>query len=141
MSSDRATFAAAVTCIDGRVHPPLARWVRERYGVDHVDLLTQPGPDLALCCAADGEVAHLRDHLGVSARAHRPGVLVVAGHADCAANPVPEAEHRRHLRRALDRARAWAPDGMPVVAVWVDRDGTVAEVAGTADPGAGAESR
>jgi hypothetical protein len=131
VSSDAPTFAAAVTCIDGRVHPPLIRWVRDRFGVDHVDLLTQPGPDLALCCGDDDAVARLRDHLGVSTRAHRPGALVVAGHADCAANPVPEAEHRRHLHLALQRARAWVPAGMPVVGVWVDGDGHVAEV----DPG------
>lgn len=128
VSSDHPTFAAAVTCIDGRVHPTLTRWVRDRFGVDHVDLLTQPGPDLALCCGDEGAVARLRDHLGVSTRAHHPGALVVAGHADCAANPVSEAEHRRHLRRALRRAQAWVPPEMPVVGVWVDLDGRVAEV-------------
>ena len=31
MSSDRPTFAAAVTCIDGRVHEPVIAWVRERF--------------------------------------------------------------------------------------------------------------
>lgn len=135
MSSDAPTFATAVTCIDGRVHPPLTEWARHRFGVDHVDLLTQPGPDLALCCGDDAAVAQLREHLGVSTRAHRPGALVVAGHADCAANPVSEAEHRRHLHLALVRARAWVPPGMPVVGVWVDQDGRVTEIDTAAGPG------
>lgn len=132
MSSDGATFAAAVTCIDGRVHEPVVAWARRRFGVAYVDLLTEPGPDLALCCGDEAALAHLRTHLGVSSRAHRPGALVIAGHADCAANPVSDDEHRDHVRRALARARRWAPPGMPVVGVWVDDQGRVEEIAETA---------
>jgi hypothetical protein len=129
MSSERPTFAAAVTCIDGRTHEPVTAWMRERFGVEYVDLLTQPGPDLALCCAAEETLVHLRDSLAVSADAHRSAVLVIAGHADCAANPVSEAQHRSHVRRATSRALAWAPPGMRVVGVWVDAEGLVEEVA------------
>jgi hypothetical protein len=135
MSSDRPTFAAAVTCIDGRVHEPVTAWVRERFGVTYVDLVTQPGPDLALCCAAEARIQHLRESLGVSAEAHRSGALVIAGHADCAANPVSEEQHRDHLRRALNRALTWAPPGMVVVGVWVDDEGRVSEVDASPVPG------
>lgn len=128
MSSDRPTFAAAVTCIDGRTHEPVTAWARERFGVEYVDLVTQPGPDLALCCATEAQIAHLRENLGVSAEAHHSGALVIAGHADCAANPVSEAQHRDHLRRALSRALSWAPPDMVVVGVWVDPDGQVEEI-------------
>lgn len=136
MSSDQPgqpTFAAAVTCIDGRVHEPVIAWVRSRFGVSYVDLLTQPGPDLALCCAAEAQIGHLREHLGVSTDAHSSRALVIAGHADCAANPVSEEQHRDHLRRALTRARAWAPPEMTVVGVWVDGEGHVDEVDAAAD--------
>lgn len=138
MSSDRSdqpTFAAAVTCIDGRVHEPIIAWARERFGVEYVDLVTQPGPDLALCCDTEARIGHLRESLGVSAQAHRSGALVIAGHADCAANPVSEEQHRDHLRRALSRALAWAPPGMVVVGVWVDDEGRVTEVDASPVPG------
>ncbi len=135
MSSDRPTFAAAVTCIDGRVHEPVTAWARERFGVEFVDLVTQPGPDLALCCDTEARIGHLRESLGVSAEAHRSGALVIAGHADCAANPVSEAQHRDHLRRALSRALTWAPPDMVVVGVWVDDEGRVTEVDASPVPG------
>ena len=135
MPSDEHRFATAVSCIDGRVHEPLVRWVRERLGVDHVDLLTQPGPDLALCCADDLNVEHLRRHLGVSVDAHQTRALVIAGHADCAANPVSDEEHRDHVRRAVRRARAWAPAALPVLGVWVDADGRVEEIVTDPSPG------
>ena len=134
MSSDGAGFAAAVRCIDERVHQPLTAWVTARFGVEFVDLLTQPGPDVALCCAADDELAHLRRHRGISVEAYRSGALVIAGHDDCAANPVSASEHRDHLRPALVRARAWAPPGLQVVAAWVDRAGRVEEINGTPPP-------
>lgn len=126
-SSERASFAAAVTCIDGRVHEPVVGWVRSRFDVEFVDLLTQAGPDLALCSHGDDEVGHVRRQLGVSTGAHAPRVLVVAGHADCAANPASGSEHRRQVCCALSRAREWAP-GLPVVGVWVDADGRVEQL-------------
>ncbi|MEX2621008.1 MAG: carbonic anhydrase [Egibacteraceae bacterium] len=43
-----ATFATAITCIHGRVHAPVTEWIRQRFGVDHVDLITAPGAD-AVC--------------------------------------------------------------------------------------------
>ena len=70
-----------------------------------------------------------------AAEAHRSSALVIAGHADCAANPVSEEQHRDHLRRALSRALAWAPPDMVVVGVWVDHDGRVTEVDASPVPG------
>lgn len=128
MSSDTRRFATAVTCIDGRVHGPLVEWVKARIGVEFVDLLTQPGPDLALCCKTDVDIAHLRGHFGISTEAHHPRALVIAGHADCAANPVSDDEHRDQVRRAVRRVSGWAPAGLPVRGAWVDADGRVEEV-------------
>jgi orotidine-5'-phosphate decarboxylase len=121
-----ATFATAIACIDGRVHEPLVRWMRRRFGVDHVDLVTEPGADLV--CAhgpADG-LAALVDRVAVSARAHASRVLVITGHEDCAAHPVDEAAHRADIARAVARLRAEVGD-LAVVGVWVGAD-AVAEI-------------
>jgi hypothetical protein len=131
LSSDARGFATAVTCIDGRVHGPLVDWVKARFDAEFVDLLTQPGADLALCCEEDVDVDHLRAHLAISVAAHHPGALVITGHADCAANPVSDDEHRAQVRRAVRRAGRWAPAGLPVIGAWVDADGRVEEVGGT----------
>jgi hypothetical protein len=119
-----ATFATAVTCIDGRVHAPLANWVRGRFGVDHVDLVTEPGADLVCAEDPDARIATILERVEVSTRAHASTTLVIAGHAGCAANPVDEAGHRAHIRRAVQRLRA-RTDGLAVLGAWVDADGTV----------------
>ena len=38
-------FATSVSCIDGRIQIPLAKWIKENYSVDYVDTITEPGVD------------------------------------------------------------------------------------------------
>ena len=127
MGSDAETFAAAVTCIDGRTHGPLTDWVRERFGVDHVDLITRPGVDATLSDCSGGLCEGIREHLAVSATAHASRVVAIAGHDDCAGNPVPADEHRRQIAEAVGQVRGWEL-GMDVIGVWIERDGTVTQI-------------
>jgi hypothetical protein len=130
------TFAVAVSCIDGRVHEPLLAWVRAHSGADHVDLVTEPGPDAALADCPTGACDAIRARLSVSLRAHAPNAVVIAGHDDCAANPVDPATHRLHIAAAVHEVRSWDP-AIPVTGVWVGADGTVEEVAADPDGAAG----
>ena len=36
-------FATSISCIDGRIQLPLAKWIKENYSVDYVDAITEPG--------------------------------------------------------------------------------------------------
>jgi hypothetical protein len=125
-------FAAAVTCIDGRTHEPLTRWVREQLGVDHVDLITRPGVDAALSDCSSGLCDGIREHLAVSARAHASRAVAIAGHDDCAGNPVPAEEHRRQIAEAVEQVRGWGL-GLEVIGVWIEVDGTVTPIAASSD--------
>ncbi len=120
-------FAAAVTCIDGRTHEPLIRWVRQQLGVDHVDLITRPGVDAALSDCSSGLCDGIREHLAVSATAHSSWAVAIAGHDDCAGNPVPADEHRRQIAEAVEQVRAWGL-GLEVIGVWIEVDGTVTPI-------------
>lgn len=120
-------FAVAVTCIDGRAHDPLVRWAREHLGVDYVDLVTQPGADAALSECPLDVCSAIRDKLDVSVNAHASRAVVIAGHDDCAANPVSPAVHRRQILDAVRQVEAWALD-LTVVGIWIDRNGDVTTV-------------
>ncbi len=123
-----ATFAVAITCIDGRTHEALVTWARTQLGVDYVDLVTQPGADVQLSACPQLMCEGIRDRLDVSLGAHAPRAVVIAGHDDCAANPVPPDEHRRQISDAVDRVDGWRP-GVPVTGVWIDDTGLVSVVA------------
>ena len=115
------TFASAITCIDGRVLPPLIDFARDRYDVDAVDVVTEPGVDATVPDLVDD----LTRRLAPSIDKHGSHDVVLAGHEDCAGNPVDEATHRQHLARsAAALSTALGPE-VDVLAVYVHLDGTV----------------
>jgi carbonic anhydrase len=128
-----ATFASAITCIDGRVHAPLAEWIRQRFAVHHVDLITDPGADAA-CARSDSlDLDRILARVTVSTTAHASTTLVIAGHADCAANPADDATHHRDIAAAVERIRGLT-DGLTVGGAWVDARGRVTSVADRMSP-------
>jgi carbonic anhydrase len=119
------TFAAAVGCIDGRIHPALNRYVAERHGVDAVDLVTEPGVDGALASGDEETLAGVLRRLDPSCDAHACRVIVIAGHEDCAAMPGDLDTHRRAVARATERLRSAVDDRFLVEGVVVHLDGNV----------------
>lgn len=116
-------FAVMLTCIDGRVHQPLTEWIRSRYGVDYADVVTEPGIDAVLAAGSDHVRQALLDKICVSRLAHHSGWLVVAGHHDCAANPVDRATHELQTTAAVEFLRSALPR-LDVVGVYVDENWT-----------------
>ena len=49
-------FACAINCMDGRVQDAVKNYMKENYGVDYVDLVTEPGPNKILAENADETV-------------------------------------------------------------------------------------
>lgn len=124
---EQAAFAVALTCIDGRVQEPLAAWVRTRFGVRYVDVVTEPGMDVVLARGPQAEQDALLAKADVSRRAHGSVTLVVAGHADCAGNPVPDDQHVQDVAAAVRRVQAALPD-LAVAGAFVDAAGGVQAV-------------
>jgi hypothetical protein len=52
------SFVTALNCIDGRVQEPVIRFLREKYKIDFVDMITEPGMDKIL---AKGEKSFLNE--------------------------------------------------------------------------------
>jgi hypothetical protein len=115
-------YATIVSCIDGRVQRPLDEWVRGQLDVEYVDTITEPGPDRMLTDAAEPAVDALLAKVAVSRAAHGSRILVLAGHSDCAGNPVPDDVHRRQLRAAVARLARRLP-GTRILGVHAGRCG------------------
>lgn len=127
------TFAAVISCVDGRVQPPLSQWMRARSGVEYIDTITVPGPDLVLTRGVADVVAGLRQSLVISVTAHGTSVVAVAGHTDCAAFPATADEHRQAISRAVQVVASW---GLPVhiVGLWLNTQWQVEMVADVPAP-------
>ncbi len=42
------SFCTAINCMDGRVQTSVSDFLKDRFGTDYVDVITEPGPDLIL---------------------------------------------------------------------------------------------
>jgi hypothetical protein len=115
----RATFGTAINCIDGRVQQPVAAWLRDRFGFEYVDTITEPGADALVATRPDLAHSVVRPKVLLSVERHASPVVAITAHHDCLANPVSEEEHRDHLLRAASTLRSWSL-GVKIIALWVN---------------------
>lgn len=114
-------FGTAINCIDGRVQLPLINWMKEQYHLDYVDSVTEAGPDKIM--AEQGpEVASIKARVNISVKAHGSKILIIAGHYDCAANPVDEAVHREQIKSGIRTAASWNLPLENIIGVWINKD-------------------
>ncbi len=120
------TFATCLNCIDGRTHLPLINWVKEKYSVEFVDLITEPGIiELLACGFADN--AALINKIRISLEKHQSKVLIAAGHYDCAGCSKSSPEHKKDIEKAVEKIRQLFPE-VPVCGVWINEHWAVEEM-------------
>ena len=110
-------FATSVSCIDGRIQIPLAKWIKENYSVDYVDAITEPGVDKNV--TKDSIVESIKTKARISIHAHKSELIVFSGHYNCAANPVSDEEHIEFIKKGVEEISSWNL-GVKVVGVYVD---------------------
>jgi hypothetical protein len=99
-------FGVALACIDGRITGLVSGRLRQDWGVDHVDLVTTPGPETALARSADD---HLWNAVQVSLDRHGARQAAVVAHTGCAANVVTDVVRLQQLGEAVTAARTRLP--------------------------------
>ena len=87
--------------------------------VQYVDLVTQPGPDALFAQDASAAQQLVLPRVQLSVEAHASSVVAIAGHFDCAANPVDEAAHRKQLLQAVTLLQSWRL-GVKLMALWIN---------------------
>ena len=116
----RDTFATAINCMDGRVQLPVIEWMRQEYGVDYVDAITEPGPIKILAKNEDAATMEsIRRRLDISVHKHGSRNVAVVAHYDCGGNPADKDTQLKQLASALEVVRDWNYD-VTLVDVWVD---------------------
>ncbi|MCF6139430.1 hypothetical protein L2716_17015 [Alkalihalobacillus berkeleyi] len=94
-------------------------WLRKHYGLDYVDLITEPGMDRVLSQGKKSELKRLKGKVNISIDAHDSQLVAVVGHYDCAANPVSKFKHIHDIKQGINVVQS---RGLPVrvVGLWVD---------------------
>jgi len=93
-----SSFCTVVNCMDGRVQLPVIRYLQRRFNVNHVDTITEPGPNLILANQDDkAGVQSILRRVQISVKKHESVGIALVGHHDCAGNPTQEEEQRKHI--------------------------------------------
>ena len=113
----KGKFATSVSCIDGRIQFPLAKWIKENYSVDYVDAITEPGVDKKI--VANSDLESIKSKVGISINAHQSELIVISGHHDCAGNPVSDEEHIAQIKKGVEIISSWNLS-VKIIGVWID---------------------
>ena len=99
-SMDHGIFATAINCMDGRTQGSIINYIREKYKVDYVDMITEPSPIRVLAENEDKlTLESIKRRVEISTGKHGSEHIAIVGHHDCAGNPV---EKEIQLKQILD---------------------------------------
>ena len=116
------TCACAINCMDGRAQDAVKDYIKEHYGVQYVDMVTEAGPDKILAEKTDQPVVeNIKKRVGISIHHHHSKLIFIVGHAGCAGNPVSKEEHLAQLREDKKTIESFG-FGVEVVLLWVDEN-------------------
>ena len=126
-----AHFCTVVNCMDGRIQLPVIHFMQDRCNVRYVDMITEPGPNLILAEQENNSaVDSILKRVDISVNKHKSKAIAIVGHFDCAGNPATYEEQLVHLEKSFAFLSSRYPD-LKVIALWVDEEWKVREVAMT----------
>ncbi len=122
------SFYTAVNCMDGRVQLPVISYLKEKLGVQYIDMITEPGPVKILSENAGSEAAKsIFRKISISIDKHQSLGIAVVAHHDCAGNPVSADVQREQLKESVDAIREVFPD-VKVIGLWSDETWSITEI-------------
>jgi len=116
----KGKFGTAINCMDGRVQLPLINWMMSKYGLDYIDMITEPGPDKMLSLGRPDQVESIKSRVKISVNVHGSQVIIVAAHDDCAGDPVSREDHIRQVGDCLKLVKSWGLPVKSITGVWIN---------------------
>ena len=118
-------FGTAINCMDGRVQIPVTNWMKSKYALDFIDMITEPGPDKMLTQGSPEQVASIKSRVLISVNAHGSETILIAAHHDCAGNPVSREEHLQQVTECVKILESWKLPAKNIVGAWINDNWTV----------------
>ena len=122
------SFCTAINCMDGRTQIPVNNYLKNKYKVNYVDTITEPGPNKILAEGTDEALLNsILQRLKISIDKHQSVGIAIVGHHDCAGNPVGKTEQIEHIKIAIQKLKSQA-NNMEIIGLWVDEKWKVNEL-------------
>ena len=124
----KGKFCTSINCMDGRIQLPVISFLKAKFGVDFVDVISVPGPNKILSEGLDIQtIERLKNCVGISVKKHGSMVVAVSAHEDCAGNPVGKQVQLKELLCSVKVVKSWNFD-VKLVALWVDKNWETTEI-------------
>jgi len=122
------SFATAINCMDGRTQIPVIDYIRKKYKVDFVDMITEPGPIKVLAENTDkSTIESIKRRVEISTGKHGSVHIVIVGHDDCAGNPVEKETQLKQIIESIWTVRSWRLRA-ETLGLWIDEEWAAHEV-------------
>ena len=118
-------FGTAINCMDGRVQIPITNWMKGKYALDFIDMITEPGPDKMLTQGSPEQVASIKSRVLISVNAHGSETILIAAHHDCAGHPVSKEEHLGKVKECVKILKSWKLPVKNIIGAWINDNWTV----------------
>jgi len=124
------SFCTVINCMDGRVQIPVINYLMDRFGVEYVDTVTEPGPNRIVGRGSNNALMDsICDRVKISVGHHGSVGLAIVAHHDCAGNPTSKPDQLEDLELAV-KCLTERFSEVPVIGLWVDETWKVTEVFG-----------
>ncbi|MCX6008415.1 MAG: hypothetical protein NTZ34_14335 [Chloroflexi bacterium] len=121
----KGKFGTAINCVDGRAQLPVNNWLKQKYSLDYIDTITEPGPDKILTQGKPEQVESIKSRVLISVNAHGSETVLIAAHDDCAGNPVSKEEHIKQVKDCVKILRSWKLPVKTILGVWINENWSV----------------
>jgi hypothetical protein len=122
-------FGTAINCIDGRTQQPVIDYIKQKYAVDIVDMITFPGADGIFSNELrNTELSFVKQSASISVEKHNSGIIAIVGHYDCAGNPGDKNYHSVQIRKAVEEISVWKLPAK-VIGLYVNEKWQLEEIA------------
>jgi len=118
-------FGTAINCMDGRVQLPVTNWMKSKYTLDFIDMITEPGPDKMLTQGSNAQVESIKSRVLISVNAHGSQAILIAAHHDCAGNPVSKEDHIRQVKECMKILQSWKLPVINITGAWINDNWTL----------------
>jgi hypothetical protein len=118
-------FGTAINCMDGRAQLPVTNWMKSKYILDFIDMITEPGPDKMLTQGSTAQVESIKSRVLISVNAHGSQTILIAAHHDCAGNPVSKEEHIRQVKECVKILQSWKLPVKNITGAWINDNWTL----------------
>ncbi len=123
-----SNFATAINCMDGRVQIPVIEYIKNKYKVDYVDMITLPGPNKVLAESKDKfTLESIKRRVEISVNIHSSRLVAICGHYDCAGNPTNKEIQIKQIMASIEVIKSWNFD-VQIIGLWINQDWQVEEV-------------